>query len=191
MKRFVRFFVSPVLKEKNSGFFFHETRNTVLSFYTTNWPLVEDMIKPKTLQGDIAQSLMLLVTIRNGAGTFLFISTASRHGMGLIQPLIQWVSFVQWPEREAENSPHSSVGTENTQSFTSVPPIRFLCVGFKQRKNLASIFINPVHYEGCSSSGTDLHCFSVSEYFIPRHNVIDTGGKFTLRSVNWLWKCIQ
>jgi hypothetical protein len=41
-----------------------------------------------------------------------------------------------------------------------------------------------VHYEGCSSSGTDLHCFSVSEYFIPRHNVIDTGGKFTLRSVN-------
>jgi hypothetical protein len=62
------------------------------------------------------------------AGNFFF-TTASRTALGPTQPPIQWVPGapslgVQWPGREADNSPPASAEVKNGWSYTSTPPIR-------------------------------------------------------------------
>jgi hypothetical protein len=57
-----------------------------------------------------------------------FFTTVSRTALGPTQPPIQWVQGalslgVKRPGREADHSPPSSAGVNNTWSYTSTPPI--------------------------------------------------------------------
>jgi hypothetical protein len=71
---------------------------------------------------------------RQGLGNFLF-TTASRPGLGPIQPPIQWVPGalslgIKRPGHEADHSLPSSVEVKNTWSYTSTTPLRLHGVMF-------------------------------------------------------------